>query len=111
MGDARAAVSAADEIPIIDIAGALAGDADALQSCAEQLRHAYEDVGFWFLRGHGVPQGLIDRTFAEVARFHARPLEDKLKVKINEHNVGYLAVKAATTRHSDVSTNNLPNLN
>ncbi len=101
----------ADEIPIIDVSQALTGDPAALQSCAEQLRHAYEDVGFWFLRGHAVPQELIDRVFVEAARFHAQPLEEKLKLKINEHNMGYLAIKAATTRHSDVSTGNLPNLN
>jgi isopenicillin N synthase-like dioxygenase len=111
MGDASATASVKEEIPIVDVSGALAGDAAALQACAEQLRHAYEDVGFWFLIGHSVPQDLIDRVFAEVARFHAQPPEDKLKLKINEHNVGYLAIKAATTRHSDVSTDNLPNLN
>jgi isopenicillin N synthase-like dioxygenase len=111
MGDASAVLSVKEEIPVIDVAGALAGDAAALQSCAEQVRHAYEDVGFWYLRGHAVPQSLIDRVFAEAARFHAQPLEEKLKLKINEHNIGYLAIKAATTRHSDVSTDNLPNLN
>src|SRR5471030_1584255 len=100
-----------DEIPIIDVSGVLAGDPAALDSCARQLRYAYEDVGFWFLKGHRVPQTLIDRVFAEVARFHAQPLEERLKLKINEHNIGYLAMRAATTRHSDVSTNNRPNLN
>src|SRR4030088_13739 len=123
MGEASPAPSAAvssviaanftgsDEIPVIDISGVLAGDPGALDSCARQLRHAYEDVGFWFLKGHRVPQALVDKVFAEVARFHAQPLDEKLKLKINEHNIGYLAMKAATTRHSDVSTGNRPNLN
>jgi len=114
MGDALAApapLAGSDEIPIIDVSGVLSGDPGALESCARQLRYAYEDVGFWFLKGHSVPQALIDKVFAEVARFHAQPLEEKLKLKINEHNIGYLAMRAATTRHSDVSTGNLPNLN
>jgi isopenicillin N synthase-like dioxygenase len=115
MGDAVSVSSPApnadSEIPIIDVSGALAGDPAALQAAAAELRHAYEDVGFWFLKGHAISQDLIDPVFAEVARFHAQPLEEKLKLKINEHNIGYLAIKAATTRHSDVSTNNLPNLN
>src|SRR5437867_3337310 len=96
-----------DEIPIIDVSGGIAGDQVALQSCAAQLRHAYEDVGFWFVKGHGVPQALVDKMFAEVARFHAQPLEKKLELKINQHNIGYLPMKAATARHSDVSTNNM----
>jgi len=100
-----------EEIPIIDVSGALAGDAAALADCAAQLRHAYEDIGFWFLTGHRVLPALVDRVFADAARFHAQPLEEKLKLKINEHNIGYLPMKAATTRHSDVSTNNRPNLN
>jgi isopenicillin N synthase-like dioxygenase len=101
-----------DEIPIIDISGVLAGDKAALSRCARELQHAYEDVGFWFLKGHRLPQALIDRVFAEVARFHAQPMAEKLKVPINEHNTGYLAVGKATTRHSnDISTNNLPNVN
>ncbi|SKA35779.1 Isopenicillin N synthase [Enhydrobacter aerosaccus] len=114
MGTASAAFSASspgDEIPIIDISGVRAGDTEALARCARALQHAYEDVGFWFLEGHGIPQPLIDRVYAEVERFHAQPPAEKIKLKINEHNIGYLAIGAATTRHSDVSTNNRPNLN
>src|SRR5690348_3661430 len=115
MSDASPALAerrgSGDEIPVIDVSGVLAGDKDALAACARELQHAYEDVGFWFARGHGIPQKLIDRVFAEVARFHAQPMEEKLRLRINEHNIGYLAMRAATTRHSDVSTDNLPNLN
>lgn len=105
-------MSSGDEIPIIDISGVLAGNPQALATAARELKHAYEDVGFWFLTGHRIPQELIDRVFAEVARFHAQPMSEKLKVPINEHNTGYLAIGKATTRHSDdISTNNLPNVN
>ncbi|MCX7360287.1 MAG: 2-oxoglutarate and iron-dependent oxygenase domain-containing protein, partial [Alphaproteobacteria bacterium] len=72
-----------DEIPIIDVAGAIAGDRAAIEACARQLRHAYEDVGFWFLKGHRVPQAMVDEVFAEVARFHALPLDEKLALAIN----------------------------
>jgi len=105
-------LAGSEEIPIIDVSGAIAGDRAAQQACAAQLRHAYEDVGFWFLKGHRVPLELVDRVFAEVARFHAQPLDEKLKLKINKHNIGYLAMQAATTRHSDdIAANNKPNLN
>jgi len=101
-----------DEIPVIDISGVLAGDKSALATAARELQHAYEDVGFWFLSGHRIPQELIDRVFAQVARFHAQPMSEKLKTPINEHNTGYLAIGKATTRHSaDISVDNLPNVN
>ncbi len=106
-----ATIGGGDEIPVIDVSGVLAGNPTALKACARLLQHAYEDVGFWFLKGHGVPPAFIAKVFAETARFHAQPIEEKLKLKINEHNVGYLAMRAATTRHSDVSTDNRPNLN
>ena len=40
----------------------------------------------------GVPQSLIDLTYAEAARFHAQPLEQKLAVKVDEHNIGYMPI-------------------
>jgi isopenicillin N synthase-like dioxygenase len=97
-------------IPIIDISGVLAGVPGAVQSAARQLRYAYEEIGFWFLAGHQVPQGLIDATFAEAVRFHALPMETKLSLKANRHNVGYLPLKGSTTRHSQLNANNRPNL-
>jgi isopenicillin N synthase-like dioxygenase len=100
-----------EEIPVIDIADFLAGKAGALERCAAELRHAYEDIGFWFVAGHRVPQDLVDRVFAEVARFHAQPMADKLALKIDRHNIGYLAMGAATTRHSTLNRNNKPNRN
>jgi isopenicillin N synthase-like dioxygenase len=100
-----------DEIPVIDVSRFLAGEPGALEACAAQLRHAYEDVGFWFLTGHGISRELIAEVFEEAARFHALPLEEKMRIKIDHHNIGYLPMKAATVRHSDVSSGNKPNLN
>jgi non-heme dioxygenase-like protein len=35
---------------------------------------------------HGIPQTLIDDTFAEARRFHAQPMDAKLALRMNEHN-------------------------
>ena len=88
---------ASDEIPILDLAA--------------YLRHIFERVGFYFITNHGVPRALIDRMFAEVKRFHAQPLDAKLRVKVNLHNGGYMPMRGATTRHSQISTDNKPNVN
>ncbi|HZS82271.1 MAG TPA: 2-oxoglutarate and iron-dependent oxygenase domain-containing protein [Stellaceae bacterium] len=100
-----------EEIPILDLGPYRAGAAGALPRLAGELRHALAEIGFYFIRNHGVEQGLIDRVFGEAARFHAMPLERKLALKINEHNIGYLPMRAATTRHSTLNANNKPNLN
>src|SRR3954464_13896270 len=82
-------------IPLIDVAGHLAGDIACSRKAAAQLRWAFENVGFYYLVGHGVRQTLIDRIYEEAARFHAQPMPDKLALKVNEHNVGYVPISEA----------------
>ena len=102
---------APEEIPVIDLTEYLAGKPGAHQAAAAALRHALENVGFYFVTGHGVDQGLVDAAFDAAKRFHAQPLEEKLKLKINQHNIGYLPVRGSTTRHSKLNANNKPNVN
>lgn len=92
------------EIPVIDLA-------QPRPHAATAWRYAFEQVGFAFITNHGVPQSLIDATFAATAAFHAQPLDAKLALKINSHNIGYLPMQGATTRHSQLNANNKPNLN
>jgi isopenicillin N synthase-like dioxygenase len=81
------------EIPLIDVAACLAGVPGAAEKAAAELRFAFENVGFYYLAGHGIPQSLIDAQYAEAARFHAQPLEEKLKVKVDEHTIGYMPIQ------------------
>jgi isopenicillin N synthase-like dioxygenase len=80
------------EIPLIDVSGYLAGEPGAAERTSAELRFAFENVGFYYLAGHGVPQSLIDTAYAEAARFHALPIEQKLAVKVDEHNIGYMPI-------------------
>ncbi|MFZ5780344.1 MAG: isopenicillin N synthase family dioxygenase [Pseudomonadota bacterium] len=102
---------APEEIPVLDIAPYLAGEPGALARLAGELRRAFEEIGFYFIVGHGVPQSLIDAAFAEAERFHAQPLEKKLAVRLDDTLVGYLPVRGSTTRHSGINPNNKPNVN
>lgn len=102
---------ATDTIPIIDLGPYLAGTPGALQEAGRQLRHALTEVGFYFIVNHGIPREQIREAFDQAARFHALPLEDKMKVRIDRHNVGYLPMKGDTLRTSVVQTVTRPNLN
>ena len=53
----------------------------------------------------------IARTFAEAARFHSLPQDEKSRLAVNEHNIGYIGFKGSTTRSSRVHQNTKPNLN
>src|SRR5205085_1179983 len=61
--DRAPAAMIAGAIPLIDVSGHLAGDAEASRKAAAQLRWAFENVGFYYLSGHGVARSLIDRTY------------------------------------------------
>src|ERR1700733_5441330 len=78
-------------LAIIDLGPYLAGEAGALARAAAQLGAASEELGFYFVANHGIPQALIDRVFAEAERFHSLPLDQKLQVKVQgKRVVGYL---------------------
>jgi isopenicillin N synthase-like dioxygenase len=98
-------------IPVIDVAPVLAGEPGALEAVAELVRDASERVGFFYLAGHGVPQGLIEDAFAASREFHAMPLEDKLALKLNQNNIGYLPVNQSMQKASTVHKATRPNFN
>jgi isopenicillin N synthase-like dioxygenase len=86
-------------VPVIDL-GPLSGtDRAAKQRTADAIGRACEEIGFIYIANHGVPQDLIDHTFAESRRFFALPLAEKNKVNIaNSTNFrGYFPLKGETT--------------
>src|SRR5688572_14891506 len=107
----RSVEEATRAIPVIDFGPAFRGETGALDAAAAQLRHACEKVGFFYLAGHGVAQSVIDAAFAAAREFHAMPLEDRMRLKINENNIGYLPVNQSLQRASTVHKNTRPNYN
>ena len=93
----------ANTIPVIDLGPYLAGEPGALDRAAAELRHALTEIGFYTIVNHGVPSALVHEVYRQVARFHARPLDEKLKIKLDKHNVGYLPMMGDTLRTSVVA--------
>src|SRR5262245_49860785 len=104
-------IHSSSTIPVIDWSAGMAGVPGAAASTARELRHALEDVGFFVMTGHGVPQSLIDQTFGEARRFHDQPLAAKMALRMNEHNNGYMAMGKYAVWTSDVNANDKPDLN
>lgn len=98
-------------IPVIDAGPALRGEPGGLDAAARQMRRACESVGFFYLAGHGVPQAVSDAAFRASREFHALPLEVKLRLKLNENNIGYLPVNESMQRASTVHKATRPNFN
>lgn len=83
-------MSAPDRLPIIDVTALNSGAVDDMRAVAREIGAACERHGFFYITGHGIPDELIERMFAESARFFAIPAAHKLKVKINRANRGYV---------------------
>jgi isopenicillin N synthase-like dioxygenase len=102
---------AAKAIPVVDVGPAFRGDRGGLDAVAGQVRDASERVGFLFLAGHGVAQAVLDSAFEASREFHALPLAEKQALKLNENNIGYLAVNQSIQGASSVHRATRPNYN
>jgi isopenicillin N synthase-like dioxygenase len=98
-------------IPLIDCGPAFRTDPGGLEAVARSVRQASERVGFFYLAGHGVSPATIEAAFAASREFHALPLDDKMRLKINENNIGYLALNQSMQRASTVHNATRPNYN
>ena len=103
--------AAAAQIPVIDFGAVFAGEPGALARTARVVRDACEHVGFFYAAGHGVPEALIERTFAAARAFHALPLAEKLTLRLNDNNIGYLPIDASVQGASTVHKATRPNRN
>jgi isopenicillin N synthase-like dioxygenase len=83
-------------IPVIDYGPYFAGEPGELERLATEVAHACENIGFFYALNHGVPKDLIERAFAASRRFFALPNEQKLALRLNDNNIGYLPLNAST---------------
>jgi isopenicillin N synthase-like dioxygenase len=80
------------KIPTIDIAALLGSDPVARRAVAEEIGRACEDVGFFYIRNHGIPESLIARVYERSAQFHHSPAEwrERVHVQNSQGNRGWL---------------------
>src|SRR6202048_1372573 len=103
--------AAARMIPVIDFGPYFGGEPGALDRVAAEVAHACENVGFFYALNHGVGDEVIERAFAASHRFHALPLKQKLALKLNDNNIGYLPINASVQGASTVHKATRPNQN
>jgi len=84
MGAARLPFS---KIPTIDIGALSDTDGDAWRRVALEIGTACEDVGFFYIRNHGVTQSVIDSAYDRSAEFHTSPVELRERVHV-QHSFG-----------------------
>jgi isopenicillin N synthase-like dioxygenase len=84
------------EIPIIDMAPLLAGTAAGERQVGAAVARACEDVGFFYLVGHGVPAGSVADAFSAAHDFFTGPEAARLAVRVDGSQRGYMPDGAVT---------------
>jgi len=82
-------------LPILDVGPYLAGEAGALEQLGADVKMIQENLGFFAIVNHGIPQSLIDESFRQTARLFEIGMEEKLKHRVGYHHQGYLPPKAS----------------
>lgn len=77
-------------IPIVSLKPIISGAADADEQVAQTLKPVLESWGAFQLIDHGVPQSVIDGAFNAAARFFSLPLDQRMTIKVDKHNRGYV---------------------
>ena len=73
-----------NSIPVVNLSDFVNGNDTSKHQFVNQIGKAFEDVGFVAVKGHGVPQDLIDAYYDVVKKFFALPSETKRKYEIPE---------------------------
>ena len=83
---------ASSEVPVVDLEPSRAGGPAARRAVAAEIAAACHEIGFFYIRNHGVARDDIDRIFQTAVDFHTLPLAAKMEVSVtkNNHFQGYL---------------------
>ena len=84
-----------DQIPVIDISALLNETPEGLAAVGAEIRRASEEIGFFYVRNHGVDEALIRAADRAARAFFAHPMEMKQTVKANTRHRGFLSVGEA----------------
>src|ERR1043166_6180493 len=83
------------EIPVIDIAPLLDGNTRRETETVAAIARACQDVGFFYVRNHGVPTATRDRLVTKANLFCALPGAEKNSVSVEDspQSRGYLPLE------------------
>lgn len=81
-------------IPVIDISGLGSAVATDRDQVAEEIGRAARDVGFFYVSGTGIDDGLFEQLLDATKRFFALPLEEKMRtyIGLSRCHRGYVPV-------------------
>jgi len=81
-------------LDVVDVSGLRGRDRDAVARIGAEIGRACRDVGFFYIRNHGVPDTLLSDIFKSSQAFFAAPAAEKAELSISrsKHNRGYVGM-------------------
>ncbi|WP_286881594.1 2-oxoglutarate and iron-dependent oxygenase domain-containing protein, partial [Sphingomonas sp.] len=74
--------SAAKFIPVIDLTGSFSEDFADKKAVAWEIHKACRETGFFYIKNHGIPEGMIQAQLECARQFFSLPQEDKIKLNV-----------------------------
>ena len=82
--------------PVIDLSSLNGCGGSTHLSVGEQICNAAQQYGFFYIKGHGIEDSVIDSVFEVAQQFFALPDESKNEVAVSESHRGFLGIGAST---------------
>lgn len=99
----KASIANGTELPVLDVGPYLAGEPGALDQLAADVKWIQENLGFFAIVNHGIPQSLIDESFRQTAKLFELPMEEKIKHRVGFHHQGYLPPKSSILKSTAIA--------
>lgn len=93
-------------LDVIDLGGLKERSPAAIERIAKNIGTACRDIGFFYVRNHGIPQDLMDKVFAASKSFFSLPeaVKSELSIAKSKHNRGYVSMSSERLdpKHADL---------
>ncbi len=105
-------VTETELIPVLDLSRLEEGEHEVVTQLGHELRHALEEVGFFFITNHGVPWSQVEDVYDAARELHALPDAPKEAIAMDGTHGGYLGLGGGTSYASEIAGEiRTPNLN
>ncbi len=79
-------------IPVIDMSSLASECTNSLRKVGIELCNAAQDMGFFYVSGHGVPEQVLNAAFDCAEKFFKLPLQQKNQVEVADTHRGFLSI-------------------
>ncbi|KAJ6584322.1 2OG-Fe-II oxygenase [Mycena capillaripes] len=87
-------------IPVIDLSEISSTDPVVRRGLVNEIKYACMEVGFFYVKNHGIPEEIMQSTLAQMRRFFDLPLEEKLEVE-NKKTPNFMGYSPVLSGNND----------